>query len=75
MENYLDQGTLVELPNHWFNLTPVVTVPTAANIHAQLVADQNCNVLGPFAAGGVDTLEIWTRFIMFIPNKYVGRPA
>ena len=66
------QGSLVEIPNQWFNLTPVITVPTAANIHALLAADLNCNVLGPFAAGGADTLEIRTRFVMAIPNKYVG---
>jgi hypothetical protein len=67
------QGTLIELPNQWFNLTPMVTVPTTAtNIHAQLAANQNSATLGPFVAGAVDTLEIWTRFVMVIPNKYVG---
>ncbi len=63
---------LIELPNQWFNLSPVVTVPTAANIVGQLAADPNLNTLGPYAIGDPDTLEIRTRSVMVIPNKYVG---
>lgn len=66
------QGTLVEIPNQWFNLTQVVTAPTTANIAAQLAADPNLDRLGPYAAGDADTLEIRTRSITAIPNKYVS---
>ena len=65
-------GPLIEIPNQWFNLAPVVTVPTAANIAAQLAANPHLNIVGPYAAGDADTVEIRTRSLMAVPNKYVG---
>ena len=65
------QGILVEIPN-WFSLIPNITVATAANIQGLLGGDQNVQMLGPFNAGDADTLEIRTRSIVPIPNKYVG---
>ena len=66
------QGPLVELPNQWFNLSPVATVPTTANIAAQLAADPLLALVGPYAIGEADTLEIRTRSITVVPNRYVG---
>ncbi len=66
------QGCLVEIPNPWFNLTPVVMVGTVANIQAQLAADNNIQLVGPFVARNVDSIDIRTRSITAIPNKYVG---
>ncbi len=66
------QGVIVELPNQWFNLIPNITVATAANIQGLLGGDATLQMLGPFNAGDADTLDIRTRSIVPIPNKYVG---
>ncbi len=50
----------------------MVTVPTAANIVGQLAAVPNLNIVGPYAVGDPDTIEIRTRNWMAIPNKYVS---
>ena len=66
------QGSLVEIPNQWFNLVPNTTVGTVANIQGLLGGDANLQLLGPFNAGDADTLEVRTRSVVVIPNKYVG---
>ena len=66
------QGSLVEIPNQWFNLAPITTVATVGNIGGLLAADANVVAVGPFAAGDPDTIEVRTRFIVAIPNKYAS---
>jgi hypothetical protein len=66
------QGVIVELPNQWFNLIPNIMVATAANIQGLLGGDATLEMLGPFNAGDADTVDIRTRSIVPIPNKYVG---
>ena len=66
------QGTLVELPNQWFNLTQVITVPTTAGIAARIAAEPQVSIMGPYAAGDAETQEIRTRNLTAIPNKYVS---
>lgn len=66
------QGIVIEIPNQWFNLIPNTTVATAANIQGLLGGDANLQLLGPFNAGVADTLEVRTRSVVAIPNKYVG---
>jgi hypothetical protein len=54
------QGSLVEFPNQWFNLAPLTTIATTANIGGLLAADANLNLnsMGPFNAGDPGTLDI-----------------
>lgn len=66
------QGYLVELLNQWFNLTPVVTVGTVDYIKGLLAADGNARSVGPFATGDANTIDIRTRSISAIPNKYAS---
>jgi hypothetical protein len=66
------QGSLVELPNQWFNLTQVVTAPTTANIAARIAGEPQVEILGPYAAGDAETVDIRTRSIVAVPNKYVS---
>jgi len=66
------QGCLVEIPNQWFNLLQATTVGTTANIGAQLAVDNTLQMVGPYAAGDPDTVEVRTRSILAIPNNYVS---
>ena len=66
------QGSLVEVPNQWFNLAPLTTVATVASTQGLLAADANMSALGPHIVGGADTLEVRTRFIVAIPNRYAS---
>ncbi|KAL3823338.1 hypothetical protein ACHAXA_010473, partial [Cyclostephanos tholiformis] len=66
------QGPLAEIPNSCFNLSPVVVAPTTASIAAQLAADPHLHLVGPYAVGSPDTVELRSRNVIAIPNKYVG---
>ena len=66
------QGSVVELPNQWFNLAPLTTVATVPNASGLLAADAALTSLGPFQAGDPDTVDVRTRYVVPIPNKYVG---
>lgn len=66
------QGLVVELPNNFFNLSALVTVATVASIQGQLAGNLNQTHVGPFAIGAIDTIEVRTRSVVPIPNKYVG---
>ncbi|KAL3815966.1 hypothetical protein ACHAXA_008925 [Cyclostephanos tholiformis] len=66
------QGPLAEIPNSCFNLSPVVVAPTTASIAAQLAADPHLHLVGPYAVGSADTVELHSRNVIAIPNKYVG---
>ena len=66
------QGSVVEIPNQWFNLAPLTTVATVANAGGLLAADAALATLGPFQAGDPGTIDVRTRYVVPIPNKYVG---
>jgi hypothetical protein len=66
------QGSVVEIPNQWFNLIPNTTVATIGNTQGLLGGDVNLQILGPFNVGDADTMEVRTRSVVPIPNKYVG---
>ncbi|KAL3823120.1 hypothetical protein ACHAXA_006450 [Cyclostephanos tholiformis] len=66
------QGPLAEIPNSCFNLSPVVVAPTTASIATQLAADPHLQLVGPYAVGNADTVELRSRNVIAIPNKYVG---
>ncbi|KAL3810349.1 hypothetical protein ACHAXA_003078 [Cyclostephanos tholiformis] len=66
------QGPLAEIPNSCFNLSPVVVAPTTASIATQLAADPHLQLVGPYAVGNADTIELRSRNVIAIPNKYVG---
>ena len=67
------QGSLVEVPSQWFNLTNVVHGPTVDNIRAAIAASNDPSLLmGPFQQGDPDTMELRARSTVVLPHKYVG---
>ncbi len=66
------QGSVVEIPNQWFNLAPLTTVPTVAHLGGLLAANAEVASVGPFVAGDPNTIEVWTRYIVAVPNKYAS---
>ena len=63
---------VVELPDMLFNLIGnQVLVPTVAHITAQLGADPNLNLMGPYNNGDANTEVIRTRSVVTIPFPYV----
>ena len=63
---------VVELPNALFNLVQNThLVPEPAHIIAQLAADQDLAIMGPYNAGDANTEVIRTRNVVTVPFAYV----
>ena len=55
-------GSLVKIPDNWFNLTPTVVAPLVAIAQALLAADVNPTVtFGPYVVADANTMEIRTQ--------------
>jgi hypothetical protein len=65
------QGFNVELPNQLFELIGnTVLVPTVAHITAQIAANPNLDILGPFQAGDANTEVVRSRNSILVPFRY-----
>ena len=65
------QGFNVELPNQLFELIGnTVLVPTVAHITAQIAADPNLDIFGPFQAGDANTEVVRSRNSILVPFRY-----